>query len=141
MSQAKIVKRCFQSLKNFKTFEERFDYLKLEGIVGARSFGFDRYINQGFYKSREWIQARNEVILRDRGRDLGIDGYEIKIRLLIHHMNPITLEDLESGNPEIINPEFLITTTHRTHQAIHYGDSNLLHKLPVKRFLGDTNLW
>lgn len=139
--KTQIFKRTFSELKLRKTFEERFDYLKLTGFVGVRSFGFDRYINQGFYKSREWLRVRDQVIIRDQGCDLGIIGYEISAKILIHHINPITLDDLESGNSEILDPEFLITTTHNTHNAIHYGDKNLLIKLPTKRRQGDTTLW
>jgi len=109
--------------------------------VGQATFGFDRYLNQQFYTSRQWRQIRNHVIARDLGRDLGIDGYEIHSRIYIHHMNPMTVADITSGDPRILDPEFLISVTHRTHNAIHYGDEGLLPKPPVQRRPGDTMLW
>lgn len=133
--------RCYRELRRLETFEERFDYLLLRGEVGAATFGFDRWMNQQFYRSYEWRYARDFVIARDGGCDLGIPGRDIHIRLLVHHMNPITPEDLEQGSEWVIDPEFLITTTHRTHNAIHYGDDSLLVKPPVERRPGDTKLW
>jgi hypothetical protein len=123
------------------TFEERYQYLRLTGTVGLRTFGFDRWINQGFYKSREWKSARDKVISRDNGCDLGIPGYEIYSGLLVHHMNPITLLDIEHGEEFIIDPNYLITTSIRTHNAIHYGDETLLPRGPIVRKMGDTTLW
>lgn len=134
-------KKCFKDLSVLSTFDERFNYLKLFGSVGKAIFGYDRYMNQVFYKSKEWQRVRDYVIVRDRGCDLGIAGHEIGATLLIHHMNPITLEDLESMNPEILDPEFLITTMNSTHQAIHYGNGNLLSASPKSRRPGDTKLW
>jgi hypothetical protein len=133
--------RTYSELRRFSTFDDRFDYLKLAGEVGKATFGFDRWINQKFYRSREWYQVRDHVVVRDNGCDLGILGYEIRSQLLVHHMNPITSEDLERGEEWVLDPEFLITTTHRTHNAIHYGDSSQLIKLPVERRPGDTKLW
>lgn len=116
-------------------------YLELKGSVGAQTFGFDRWINQRFYRSREWKRARNYVITRDNGCDLGIEGYEIHSGLIVHHMNPISVSDLEHGNDWIIDPNFLITTSLGTHNAIHYGDESLLPRGPVERRAGDTTLW
>jgi hypothetical protein len=133
--------RTYQELRRFETLEERFEYLALRGEVGASTFGFDRWMNQAFYTSYEWKNVRHAVIARDEGMDLGVPGYEIFDRPIIHHMNPMTVEDVERGGSEIIDPEFLITTTLRTHNAIHYGDKSLLPKPPVERRPGDTKLW
>lgn len=134
-------KKCFHEISKLSTFDERFDYLKLDGAVGKAIFGFDRYMNQVFYRSREWKRVRDIVIIRDEGCDLGIPGYGIRIKLLIHHMNPITLDDLERMNPAILDPEFLITTTESTHQAIHYGNRDSLFRELKVRSPGDTKLW
>jgi hypothetical protein len=133
--------RRYSDLRRLETLEDRYDYLALKGIVGRRSFGFDRWINQRFYRSPEWISARDHVILRDNGCDLGIPGYEIHQGLLIHHMNPLSLEDIKRGADWIVDPEFLITTSLQTHNAIHYGDKNLLPRGPIERKPGDTKLW
>lgn len=133
--------RTYSELRRLRTFEERFDYLKLHAGVGEKTFGFERYLNQRFYTSTEWRNVRDQVIVRDEGLDLGIDGYEIYDRILIHHMNPMRSEDLIHGNLDVLNPEFLITTTHRTHNAIHYGDKSLLPSALVDRRPGDTRLW
>lgn len=133
--------RSYSDLRRLVTFEDRYDYLQLRGEVGRTTFGFDRYLNQRFYTSREWKQVRNQVIARDYGLDLGIDGYEIYDRIIIHHMNPMTADHIQHGDDDILNPEFLITTTHDTHNAIHYGDRNLLRKPLVDRHRGDTKLW
>ena len=133
--------RTYSDLRHLKTFEERYDYLRLGGIVGERTFGFDRWINQGFYRSSEWKRARNYVITRDNGCDLGVEGYEIYSGLLVHHMNPIFVKDIEEGEECIINPDFLITTSMQTHNAIHYGDESLLPRGPIVRKSGDTTLW
>lgn len=109
--------------------------------MGAATFGFDRWVNQKFYRSREWKDVRSYVIVRDEGRDLGVEGYEIHSGLLIHHMNPMIVDDIRSGREDILNPEFLITTTHRTHNAIHYGDESQLPRVFVPRRAGDTKLW
>ena len=133
--------RTYSDLRRIPTFEERFDYLVLRGEVGTATFGFDRWINQRFYQSLEWRQARRQVVVRDNACDLGIPGHEIRMQLLVHHMNPITAEDLERGAEWILDPEYLITTTHLTHNAIHYGDSSLLPRPVVERRSGDTTLW
>jgi hypothetical protein len=125
----------------FDSFEERFEYLKLGGGVGRSTFGFDRYINQQFYASREWKDIRNYVILRDNGCDLGVDGYEIHDSPLIHHINPMVPEDIVHGETWILDPEFLITTTHNTHNAIHYGGENRMPKVIAERSPNDTKLW
>lgn len=133
--------RYFRELRRLPTFGERFDYLALGGEVGARTFGFDRWINQLFYRSREWRLIRDEVIVRDRGCDLGVPGYDLASDLLVHHMNPITAEDIENHEEWILDPDFLITTSLQTHNAIHYGDRSLLPKPFVERVPGDTRLW
>jgi hypothetical protein len=133
--------RTYSELARLETFEDRFDYLSLGGEVGVSTFGFDRYINQQFYRSKEWRRARNVVILRDNGCDLGVLGYEIVVGLLIHHMNPVTPGDIASGAKWVLDPENLITTTLKTHNAIHYGDRSLLPKPVVERRPGDTKLW
>lgn len=133
--------RSFFELRRLRTFEERFDYLNLKGEVGSSTFGFDRYLNQKFYTSRQWRQLRDEVIVRDEGMDLGVEGYEIFDKIIIHHMNPMTVEDIERGDPSVLDPDFLITTTHRTHNAIHFGDKTLLNVPLEPRRPGDTRLW
>lgn len=133
--------RTYNELRQLETFEERFFYLALRGRSGERTFGFDRWINQRFYRSREWKSVREQVIVRDHGCDLGVLGYEIHSGLLVHHMNPISMDDLEHGEDWIIDPRFLITTSLRTHSAIHYGDEALLPRGPVVREYGDTQLW
>lgn len=133
--------RTYRELRRLPTFEERFDYLVLRGTVGESTFGFDRWINQHFYQSTEWRNARDIAIIRDNACDLGVPGYEIGRELLVHHMNPVTAEDLENGEDWVLDPEFLITTTRRTHNAIHFGDERLLPKPFVPRAPGDTTLW
>lgn len=133
--------RTYSELRRLETFEERFRYLSLLGEVGKATFGFDRWINQQFYRSREWKTARRDAIARDRGCDLGIEEYPIQSQILVHHMNPMVIEDVYEGNLSILDAEFLITTTHRTHNAIHYGDERLLPRPLVERRPGDTKLW
>lgn len=133
--------RTYSELCEFITFEERFDYLKLRKIVGGITFGFERWLNQNFYKSREWKDIKSYVIVRDDGCDLGVPGYEIYSDLIVHHMNPITINNIKNGEYSMIDPEFLITTSHRTHNAIHYGDKNSLPRGPDERKRGDTTLW
>lgn len=133
--------RRYRELSQLLTFEERFDYLKLDGSVGRSTFGFDRYLNQRFYTSKEWRDVRHHVIARDVGCDLGVEDYEIHSRILIHHMNPIRPEDIVHKNDDILDPDFLITTCHATHNAIHYGDRSLLPQPLVERTRGDTRLW
>lgn len=132
--------RNFSELSSFLSFEERFEYLKLGGRVGSDTFGFDRYLNQRFYDSPEWRRARRDVIARDLGCDLGVEGYEIYDKVLVHHMNPISPEDVEERNLDILNPDFLITVSHETHNAIHYGGAS---PKPIlnDRTPGDTKLW
>lgn len=133
--------RTYSELITFPTFEERFNYLRLGGCVGKETFGFDRYINQQFYRSAEWKRIRNLVILRDNGCDLGIKDRPIYERILIHHMNPVAIEDIQNGTDFLLNPEYLISTIHSTHNAIHYGDTNLLSRDPIERRPGDTCPW
>jgi hypothetical protein len=133
--------RTYSELSQIESFELRYRYLKLNGIVGQQTYGFDRWINQLFYRSQQWKAIRNHVIVRDNGCDLGVPGFEIYSGLLVHHMNPMTLEELKHGDESILNPNFLITTSLQTHNAIHYGDDNLLPRGPITRTLGDTTLW
>lgn len=133
--------RTYSELKKLKTFDSRYEYLKLKGVVGETTFGFDRYINQMLYRSKRWKEARDKVILRDEGCDLGIEGHEIYDKIIIHHINPITIEDIENDIDELYNPEYLIATSHKTHQAIHYGDDSLLPKTLVERKRNDTTPW
>ena len=133
--------RTYSELITLPTFEERFKYLQLNGSVGKDTFGFDRYVNQNFYRSKEWKRVRDFVILRDNGCDLAADGYVIYGKIIIHHMNPITVKDIESATDYLMNPEYLICTTHSTHNAIHYGDGSLLMMLPTERRKNDTCPW
>ena len=133
--------KTYSELITIPTFEERFEYLKLDGQVGVETFGFNRYLNQTFYKSDEWLSIRDYVITRDNGCDLGMEGYEIYGRILIHHINPITKDDIIQRSRILLDPENLITTTKRTHDAIHYGDSNLLMRAPIERKKNDTCPW
>ena len=136
-----MIIRTYSELIKLPTFEERFQYLKLDGDVGVETFGFDRYLNQAFYSSDEWKSIRNQVIIRDNGCDLGIEGREIYKRIIIHHMNPITKEDLLYRTEYLLNPEYMICAMKNTHDAIHYGDENLLFKEPVERKPNDTCPW
>ena len=138
MGMKKMMIRTYSELIKLKTFKDRFEYLKLDGIVGEETFGFDRYMNQIFYKSREWTSVRRAVIIRDNGCDLGVEGYEIHGKILIHHMNPINLSDIVHKTDELLNPDYLITTVLSTHNAIHYGDASLLPALPIERRANDT---
>lgn len=134
-------RRYYSDIRRLETFEDRFDYLSLGGTIGYATFGFDRYLNQKFYSSREWKDTRDLVIRRDEGCDLGILGYEVHSRILIHHINPLLPSDITHGHGWILDPEFLITTCHDTHNAIHYGDKGLLKREFVERQPGDTTLW
>lgn len=136
-----LITRCYRDLRRLETFEERYRYLSLGGVVGQETFGFDRYLNQQFYASREWRQIRDHVIIRDESCDLGIEGRDIFQRLYIHHMNPMTVDDIVHGNDDVLNPEYLITVTHQTHNAIHYGDESQLPRIFTPRRYGDTKLW
>ena len=134
--------RTYSELIKLPTFDERFEYLKLKGKVGFETFGYDRYLNQNFYKSSLWRSVRNRVINRDMGRDLGVEGYEIYGKIIIHHMNPITINDIEENTSYLMNPEYLICVSYDTHQAIHYGDRNLLAEKGLnERFPNDTCPW
>lgn len=133
--------RTYSELIKLPTFEERFEYLRLDGIVGEDTFGFDRYLNQAFYRSQRWKSIRDKVIIRDNGCDLGMEGYDIYSKIIIHHINPIRVKDIELESDYLLNPEFLICTTHNTHNAIHYGDANLLITAPVERTKNDTCPW
>lgn len=135
------MKKSYTELSKLKSFEDRFNYLKLDGKVGVSTFGYDRYLNQIFYKSQKWKQARDKVIIRDNGCDLGIDGYQINDKIIIHHMNPISLEDIEKGSNVIYDPEYLICVSDNTHNAIHFGNDNILEKTIIERKPGDTKLW
>ena len=133
--------RTYSELSTLTSFKDRFRYLKLDGAVGEATFGFDRYLNQLFYRSQRWRKIRDEVIVRDCGCDLGIEGYEIYKYAMIHHMNPITAKDIQDESDYLLNPEYLITTTQRTHNAIHYGNEDLLLTMPVERTQNDTCPW
>ena len=133
--------KTYSELIMLPTFEERFEYLRLDGLVGKETFGFDRYLNQVFYRSQKWKAIRDHVIIRDNGCDLGVEGYEIHGRIIIHHMNPITIQDIERESDFLLDPEFLISTVHNTHNAIHYGDVNLLCLGPIERTKNDTCPW
>lgn len=139
--QKKMIIKTYTELSRLKTFEERYQYLRLGGSVGKDTFGFDRYLNQMLYRSQKWKDIRDFVIIRDNGCDLGVEGYEIYGKILVHHMNPITLKDIEHESDFLFNPEYLISTTHNTHNAIHYGDENLLPKAPIERSRNDTCPW
>lgn len=133
--------RNYTELSRYLTFEERFNYLRLDGRVGSQTFGFDRYLNQQLYHSAEWRRARDEVIIRDLGCDLGDPNRPIGGQIIIHHMNPITPSQIEHSDPNIFDPEYLITTSLKTHNAIHYGDEGLLSKAPIERRPNDTCPW
>ena len=134
--------KTYSELITLPTFERRYEYLRLDGIVGEETFGFDRYINQKFYHDPEWLRIRDKIIIRDNGCDLGVLGYEITYeRIIIHHINPMRVEDVVNRNPMLFDPENLICVTHNTHLAIHYGDKNLISKVPVERTKYDTCPW
>lgn len=132
--------RNYSEFAKLDNFLDRFEYLKLSGVVGAETFGFDRYLNQALYSSPEWKKSRRNTVLRDNGCDLGLEDYPLN-RALVHHMNPITLEQIENRDPIIFDEEFLITVSHNTHNAIHYGDQTLLPQPLIERRPGDTLLW
>ena len=133
--------RTYEELIKLPTFEERFNYLKLNGQVCKETFGFDRYLNQVFYKSQQWRKLRRQIIIRDNGCDLGVEGYDIPDRIYIHHMNPLTKDDIIHSSDFLMNPEYLICVSHMTHEAIHYGDINLLPRQLIERTPNDTTLW
>ena len=133
--------RCFRELCSLSSIFDRYEYLRIGGKIGESTFGFDRYLNQEFYRSDEWRKARRLVILRDNGCDMGLDGYSLDCGIIVHHMNPIDVNDIVGRNPDIFDPEYLICVSDRTHRAIHYGDSSLLPKGFVERRSGDTCPW
>lgn len=133
--------KTYSELIKLPTFEERFEYLKLDGRVGEDTFGWDRYLNQMLYQSSRWKSLRNKIIFRDNGCDLGVEGHDIFGGVRVHHMNIITIEDIEMQNDFIWNPEYLISTSLLTHNAIHYGDKNLLISAPIERTKNDTCPW
>lgn len=133
--------KTYSEMLSFKTFEERFKYLQLSGNVGRDTFGHDRYLNQILYRSSEWRNFRPKIIVRDNGCDLACDGYEICGRILIHHINPITVEDILNRNPMVFDPENVITISHNTHNAVHYSDESLLITGPIERRANDTCPW
>jgi len=133
--------RTYSELMRLKSFEDRFEYLRLRGSVGQATFGYDRYLNQLLYTSGRWRSTRRDIIIRDNGCDLGVEGYDIKSRIIIHHINVITIEDIEEDRDWIYDPEFLISTSDNTHKAIHYSDESLLPKLPIVRRKNDTCPW
>ena len=133
--------KTYSELIALPTFRERYRYLRLGGIVGEDTFGFDRYLNQELYTSAEWRRTRDQIIVRDFGRDLAMEGRDISGPIIVHHMNPITLDDIINKSDDIFNPEYLICTTPETHRAIHYGDEQLLYLDPVVRMPGDTCPW
>lgn len=132
--------RTYYELNSLESYEERFEYLKLSGSVGRSTFGHERYLNQRFYASREWKLVRQKVLARDLGRDLGVEGYEIFDKAIVHHMNPMAPHEIKHSFDDILNPKYLISVAPNTHNAIHYGDSSLL-SLPRERRPGDTKLW
>ena len=133
--------RTYSELISTPHFQDRFNYLKLDGVVGDETFGYQRYVNQSFYRSTEWKEVRDYVISRDYGRDLAVPGREIYDMVLVHHMNPITNQDILNRNPDILDPEFLVCVSHDTHNAIHYGDRTKLVPVVLERTPGDTKLW
>ena len=136
-----MMMKSYNELITIPTFEERFRYLKVYGVIGDQTFGHDRYLNQKLYTLNEWKRVRDKVILRDNGCDLGCEGFEIYGKIIIHHINPITIKDIERESEFLLDPEYLITTTHNTHNAIHYGDASLLPATPIKRSRNDTCPW
>ena len=136
-----MTRKCYTELSKLTTFNERFNYLKLDGIVGEETFGYDRILNQLLYKSKKWRKVRDEVLIRDNGGDLGLEDYPINGRAIIHHMNPVTVEDVLNDKPEIFDPEYLITVSNSTHNAIHFSNENNLQKDPIERTQNDTCLW
>ncbi len=133
--------KCYSELRKLKSLEDRYDYLRLNSVVGESTFGYDRYLNQVLYRSPKWKAARDKVIIRDNGCDLGVPDFEIYSSITIHHMNAITIEDIEDERPEVFDPEYLICTSDITHKAIHYGNKNLLPKAMISRKRNDTSPW
>ena len=138
----KSITRTYSELITIPTFEERYEYLRLDGKVGRETFGYDRYLNQAFYNSGVWKRFRRDIIIRDLGCDLGIKEFEIQGKIIVHHLNPICVEDVINGRYDVIlNPDNVICTSGNTHEAIHYGDRNLLITTPIERSKNDTCPW
>lgn len=135
------IQRCYRELIRIPTFKERFEYLKLGGLIGESTFGYERYMNQMLYTSSKWKRLRNQIIIRDNGCDLGLEGYEIPEKIIVHHMNPMTIDDLKDFSDDVFDPEYLICVSQLTHNAIHYGDDHLLPKEFTERRPGDTCPW
>jgi len=133
--------KTYSELCQLQTFEERYHYLKLSGIVGEETFGFDRYLNQVLYRSQRWKRIRDRIIVRDNGCDLGMPGWEIQGKIYVHHMNPLTIRDIQLETEYLLDPEYLISVSHNTHNAIHYGDASLLMTGPIERSANDTCPW
>ena len=133
--------RTYSELIQIPTYEERFEYLQLHGEVGKDTFGFDRYLNQKFYRSTEWRQLRNSIVVRDKACDMACKDYEIYDRIVIHHLNPITVDDFINNRDSIMDPEFLVCVSPLTHKAIHFGDFELINQTYTERRRGDTTLW
>ncbi len=133
--------RTYSELITIPTFEERYNYLKLNGIVGKETFGYDRYLNQLLYRSSDWRSFRDRIIIRDNGCDLACEGFELQSRIIIHHIDPITVEDILNKHPKVFDPENVVSTSHNTHLAIHYGDKNLISIIPINRYKNDTCPW
>lgn len=133
--------KTYSELISLPTFKDRFEYLKIGGVIGAETFGYDRYLNQILYRSEEWRKFRREIIIRDDGKDLACEDYEVGLRAIVHHINPITVEDVLNRDPKIFDPENVITTSLNTHNAIHYGDESLLILEPIERSMNDTCPW
>ena len=133
--------RTYSELITIPTFEERYNYLKLNGIVGKETFGYDRYLNQLLYRSSDWRSFRDRIIIRDNGCDLACEGFELQSRIIIHHIDPITIEDIINKHPKVFDPENVVSTSHNTHLAIHYGDKNLISIGPINRYKNDTCPW
>ena len=133
--------RTYSKLITIPTFEERYNYLKLNGIVGKETFGYDRYLNQLLYRSSDWRSFRDRIIIRDNGCDLACEGFELQSRIIIHHIDPITVEDIINKHPKVFDPENVVSTSHNTHLAIHYGDKNLISIGPINRHKNDTCPW
>jgi hypothetical protein len=134
-------RKLYSELITLPTFEERFEYLKLNSAIGAETFGYDRYLNQCFYRSRDWLNIRRDIIVRDNGCDLAMEGYELCGRIMIHHLNPISVDDIIYRRPNLLDPENLVAVSFDTHNAIHYGDKDLLQSQPVERKPFDTCPW
>ena len=133
--------RTYSELITIPTFEERYNYLKLNGIVGKETFGYDRYLNQLLYRSSDWRSFRDRIIIRDNGCDLACEGFELQSRIIIHHIDPITVEDILNKHPKVFDPENVVSTSHNTHLAIHYGDKNLISIGQINRYKNDTCPW